>query len=91
MKKLGTIAALVGGAALSSGLAFAQGAPKVALDIEEARQIALKQVPGDITEEELEQEKGRWVYSFDIRPSSGPEMEVEIDANTGEVLEVEED
>lgn len=94
MKKLSTLAAVIlaGTTLATGGAALAQQQPPdVALDMDAARKIALEQVAGTVTEEELEEEKGRWVYSFDIKPSSGPEMEVEIDANTGEVVEVEED
>jgi regulator of RNase E activity RraB len=40
---------------------------------------------------ELETEKGRLVYSFDIITSDKKIMEVQIDAQTGEVVVVEEE
>lgn len=53
-----------------------------------AREIALKERPGTITDFELEQEKGGsgLRYSFDIR-SDKVGYEVGVDANTGKVLE----
>lgn len=56
-----------------------------------ARQTALAKVPGGkITEGELEKEKGRLIWSFDIKVAgkSGIE-EVQVDAVTGDVVAVE--
>lgn len=64
---------------------------KAKITMEEARAIALKRVPGTVVEEELEKEKGRLQYAFDIRDSSGKVWDVEIDAITGEVLYAGED
>ncbi|UCC93208.1 MAG: PepSY domain-containing protein [Thermoplasmata archaeon] len=55
---------------------------------EEAKQIAEEEtggIAGDVT---TEKEDGRLVYEVQVETDSGP-AEVEIDANTGEVLEVE--
>ncbi|MFL6228252.1 MAG: PepSY domain-containing protein [Pyrinomonadaceae bacterium] len=59
--------------------------------MEEARAKALAQVPGGrVKSSELEREKGRLIYSFDIRPAAGTGIdEVNVDAVTGEVLPVE--
>ena len=84
-------------AALSLALLFAFPAlaytgEKLAKDatisIAEARAIALKAHPGNITDEELEKEKGGsgLRYSFDIRTATGVQ-EVGVDAKTGAVLE----
>jgi uncharacterized membrane protein YkoI len=64
---------------------------KAKITLEEARAIALKRVAGTVVEEELEKEKGRLQYAFDIRDSSGKMWDVEIDAITGEVLQAAED
>ena len=75
--------------ALALGLAVllsaaAKYTPKITMD--QARQAALTAVPGGtVKSEELEKEKGKWIYSFDIQ--SGKEIrEVWIDAETGKVL-----
>ncbi len=58
----------------------------------EARQIVRSHFPGArIEESELEEEDGFLVYSFEMRYRDGCELEVLIDAYTGEVVEVEED
>lgn len=75
--------------ALALGLAVllsaaARTTPKITMD--QARKAALAAVPGGaVKSQELEKEKGRWIYSFDIQ--SGKEIrEVWIDAETGKVL-----
>jgi uncharacterized membrane protein YkoI len=51
-----------------------------------ARVIALRRVPGGrVVEAELEEERGRLVYSYEIRLADG-RSSVEIDARTGAVL-----
>ncbi|HZV36797.1 MAG TPA: PepSY domain-containing protein [Verrucomicrobiae bacterium] len=58
---------------------------------DQARQIAISKVPnGTIKESELEKEKGRLIWSFDIAiPDSKDIKEVNVDAITGEVVAVE--
>jgi len=58
------------------------------IDIQAARDIALKARPGKITDEELEKEKGGsgLRYSFDIKVGSKT-YEVGVDAVTGKLLE----
>jgi hypothetical protein len=58
------------------------------ISIKQARAIALKAHPGEITDEELEKERGGsgLRYSFDIK-RRGATQEVGVDARTGRVLE----
>lgn len=56
-----------------------------------AKATALRRVPGKVKSAKLETEKGRLVYSFDIITSDKKIMEVQIDAQTGEVVVVEEE
>lgn len=58
------------------------------ISMEQARVIALKAVPGKITDAELEKEKGGsgLRYSFDIK-TRAIEREVGVDAMTGAILE----
>jgi uncharacterized membrane protein YkoI len=56
---------------------------------EQAQQTALAKAPGGtIKEGELEKEKGKLIWSFDIAGSPGV-TEVNVDAITGEVVGVE--
>lgn len=56
---------------------------------DQARQLALKAFNGDITHERLEKKSGGsgLRYSFLIRNSQKEKHQVDIDANTGAVLE----
>lgn len=61
----------------------------VSLSEEEARNIATDEVPGTVQETELEGEEDGPAYEFEIETDAGVLKEVEVHANTGEVLEVE--
>jgi len=41
------------------------------VSLSDARAKALSRVPGAVRSEELEQERGRWIYSFEIKPATG--------------------
>ncbi|MDR0136896.1 PepSY domain-containing protein [Metabacillus idriensis] len=62
---------------------------KVKISLEEATKIALKEAKGTVEEAELENEDGKAVYSFEIQGENGKEAEVEISAETGNVLKTE--
>jgi uncharacterized membrane protein YkoI len=50
-----------------------------------------EQVPGEMLEVELEQEKGIYVYEIKLLRPDGKVQEVEADAASGKVLKVEDD
>ena len=56
--------------------------------IADARHTALERVPGEIRHEELEFEAHRWIYSFEIKASGPGIEEVNIDADTGVIVDV---
>jgi uncharacterized membrane protein YkoI len=56
------------------------------ISLSEARDIALKAVPGSIASEELEREDGSLRYTFDIK-NGVVVHEVGVDAGTGKILE----
>jgi uncharacterized membrane protein YkoI len=64
---------------------------KAKITKEQAQQTALAKAPGGtVKEAELEKEKGRLIWSFDIAtPGSKDITEVAVDATTGEVVSVE--
>ena len=53
--------------------------------------IATKEVPGDVIEVELEDEREALLYEIKILTSTGRVREVKIDARTGAVLNIEDD
>lgn len=85
----GVLAGLVATAGLA-GVAVAQAnAPTPAFTVEQAVEIALAQVPGEVQHTELEREDGMLVHEIEILTADGVKMEVEINADTGEILDVE--
>jgi uncharacterized membrane protein YkoI len=69
----------------------AEDKQQVKVSLEEARTIATGRVKGKVIDEELEKERGRLQYAFDIRDENGKVWDVEIDAISGEVLQAAED
>ncbi|MBI1802917.1 MAG: PepSY domain-containing protein [Ignavibacteriae bacterium] len=58
---------------------------------ENAEKAALKKVPGDILTKKTEKEKGKKIYSFEIKTKKGKTVEVDVDAKTNKVIQVESD
>ncbi|EDK34855.1 Hypothetical protein CKL_2843 [Clostridium kluyveri DSM 555] len=59
------------------------------INTETAIQNALQRVPGQVLRVEMDVEDGLLVYEIHIRTTNGMVYEVTIDANTGEILEVD--
>ncbi|MEH6758806.1 MAG: PepSY domain-containing protein [Parasphingorhabdus sp.] len=76
----------VGTAFVVPAIAGQTEAASVALSEQEAASIALVAAPGEVLESELENEDGLMVYEFEIQQGDAI-REVEVDANTGAVLE----
>ncbi len=84
----GALAGLIfaGGAA---GLVSAQtAADATGLTEEQVIEIALAEVAGEVEDVDLERHKGKQIYEIEILAEDGTEMEVEISAETGDVLRV---
>lgn len=56
---------------------------------DEASEKALEQVPGTVTEVELDDENGLVVYDVEINAEDGTQQSVEVDAKTGKIVNVE--
>lgn len=61
------------------------------ISIYDAMAAANDQVPGDIVKVELEREQGVLVYEVEIVTAEGVKYEIDVDVNTGEVLNVQLD
>jgi uncharacterized membrane protein YkoI len=48
-------------------------------------------VTGEVVGVEFEREDGQWIYEFKVIDRRGRLLEVYVDAQTGEVLSMEED
>lgn len=54
--------------------------------------LALAQHPGGVLQDtELENQWGRYVYQIELRDAQGLEWDIELDANTGEILKNQQD
>lgn len=74
----------------TAGVVVAQSATEApGLSEAQAIEIALAEVPGEVQEAELDREDGVQIYEIEILTADGVEMEVEIDAETGAILEIE--
>lgn len=82
---LGSTGAL---AATTSHFAGSNLLPLAKISLTQARATAIAARPGQITDQELEKERGGsgLRYSFDIK-ANGKTFEVGVDARTGKVLE----
>lgn len=63
------------------------------INAEQAREIALQEAPGVVTELELDDRdyaKG-WKWEVEVVNADGREVEVDLDAKTGKVLKVDKD
>lgn len=85
----GAAAGLIAVVGMVGAVSAEQTMPNPSLSEAQAIEIALNAVPGEVQESELEREDGATVYEIEILTAEGVEMEVEIDADTGDVLEVE--
>lgn len=67
-------------------------AQEAAVTREQAEAVALGRIPGKVVKGEIEKENGKLLWSFDVRGSQDGQMfDVEVDANTGEVLKAQPD
>ncbi len=57
----------------------------------QARTLALKRAPGTIKSEELENEHGKLIYSFDIATGGSGITEVNVDAINGKIVAVQKE
>ena len=61
-------------------------ADAIGLTQEQVIEIALLEVPGEVTEVEQERHRGEQIFEIEILGADGVEMEVLIAAETGEIL-----
>ncbi len=62
-----------------------------ALPIARIMEIAVRAVPGEIIEIELDRDDGTLIYEVEVLSSAGRVRKVEIDARTGAVLDIEDE
>lgn len=74
-----------------SQLAMADAFPKNKVGMETCLQAALKAKPGTVVKVEYKLEGKTPVYEFDIESADGTAWDVECDANTGKIVEIEQE
>lgn len=71
--------------------ASAKLAKKAKITLAQAREIAMREDSGTVESGHLEKEKGKLIYSFDIRNAKGTITEVWVDAKSGKVVHKSEE
>lgn len=61
------------------------------IDMNKAMRLALEQVPGSVIAVELDIDEGIVYWELEVRSTSGALYDVEIDANSGRIIEVDRD
>mgnify|MGYP002361334759 FL=1 len=81
---------MIGAAIVLVGATYAQAKskpPQDVISIDVARKMATDSMPGQVQKEQLEQEHGQWVYSFDLKSVSDSKThEVQVDARSGKLV-----
>jgi uncharacterized membrane protein YkoI len=85
------IVGFVVAAAMSVGAFAAATTAKPKITMKQARATALERAPGTVKSEELENEKGKLIYSFDIATSKTDITEVNVDAMNGKIVSVQKE
>ncbi|MEM7470729.1 MAG: PepSY domain-containing protein [Pseudomonadota bacterium] len=85
----GALTGLVFAGVIGSMVSAQTVADATGLTEDQAIEIALMEVPGEVTEVEKERDDGEQVYEIEILGADGIETEIKIAAQTGEILEVE--
>ncbi|HEY2325770.1 MAG TPA: PepSY domain-containing protein [Thermoanaerobaculia bacterium] len=84
-----TITAVLTTTLITAGLFAGTAKVKPKITMSQARATALKTAPGTVKSEELENEHGKWIYSFDIATKKPGVTEVNVDAFNGKVVAVQ--
>lgn len=87
----GALAGLVLAGGIAGMVSAQSAANATGLTEEQVIEIALMEVPGEVTDVEQERHRGQQIFEVEILSDDGTEMEVEIAADTGEVLKVKAD
>jgi uncharacterized membrane protein YkoI len=89
MKRLGYLAASTAALFAVAPAMAMEGMPKTKVSMEKCLSAALAMHPGEVKELEMSLDNGVPHYEFEIETADGRETEVECDAMTGKIVEVE--
>lgn len=65
--------------------------PKGTISSDKAIEIALKEVKGTVTEVELDEDDGQYVYEIEVKTNKDGETKIDVNALDGKILKVEID
>ena len=85
----GTLSTLVLAGGFTGMVSAQSAAIATGLTEEQIIEIALTEVPGEVAEVELERSHGQAIFEVEIVDVNGVEMELEISADTGDILAIE--
>ncbi|WP_136439506.1 PepSY domain-containing protein [Pacificoceanicola onchidii] len=91
MIKIGALSGLIAVGGIATMVSAQSAAEQTGLTEEQIIEIALAEVPGSVTEVELEERRGTTYYEVEVTAEDGSEMELKIAADSGEILKVEAD
>lgn len=89
--KISALSGLIAVGGLATMVSAQTAAEQTNLTEEQIIEIALMEVPGEVTEVELEERRGNTFYEVEVTAENGSEMELKIAADDGEILRVKED
>lgn len=87
----GALAGLIAAGSIAGMVSAQSVAEATGLTEEQVIEIALSEIPGEVTEVDQETRRGNTFYEVEVMGEDGTAMELKIDAETGEVLKVRAD
>lgn len=83
---MSTVVLIAAGFSLVGGELAAQTKTKAKISEDQAKNIALKHLPGEITGVKIERKRGKDVYAVEIQSKDRGEVDVLVDIVTGKVV-----
>ncbi|MEL6571336.1 MAG: PepSY domain-containing protein [Pseudomonadota bacterium] len=89
--KIGALSGLIAVGGVATMVSAQTVADQTNLTEDQVIEIALLEVPGEVTEVDLKERRGNAFYEVEVTAEDGSEMELRIAAETGDVLKVKAD
>lgn len=86
---VGALSGLILTAGLAGTLSAQSAAEALGVSEEQAIELALAEVEGTVEEVELDRHRGVQYYEVEMVTADGQEVEIEINAASGEIIEVD--
>lgn len=86
--KIGALSGLIAVGGVATMVSAQTVAEQTNLTEEQIIAIALMEVPGEVTEVELEERRGNTFYEVEVTAEDGTETELKIATDDGEILKV---